>query len=193
MSKNKNVLLIGLTAVILFVGGTSYAIAENLDERGTEQAGTETVTRCSGGADEGVNKVTNDLPTIINEGAFVALANAAIGASVPTGDSDLFQIVFHGEAELENASTSSPGFNNDDRLEIQAVRVGGGGTALLPPIGPISFAGSNDQESHAASWCVRLPAGTWDIRIELRVVDVAPLSTVRAQLDDWELEVRRYN
>jgi len=186
------VLFAGLAAVAMVAATGMPAMAGSDDS-----SSARVTTSLSGGAQKSIFVRTRNSVSFVFEGAFQIVPDSTVGNFiVASNDSDLFTVLFAGEAELRNASVlSSNAFNNDDVLELQARVVNNttGAVINMQPVGPTSFAGSNDQEAHAMQWAIRLGTGSWRFQIIARVRDVSPFSAVSAQLDDWSMTITRFN
>jgi hypothetical protein len=160
----------------------------------------------SGGATEGIRKVTQDAPTTTTSTAFINLAGASTSWFVPALDSDLLNVGFSGECRLINSMLSNA---NQDWVEIRAMlsRVPaliGFPTFMEPYSGaldPMAFCSANGWAMHHANWAARVSGGTtgatYIVQIQYKVTNNAPLANalgvLTAWLDDWKLELAAHN
>jgi len=112
-------------------------------------------------------------------------ANALVG--VPAGQSRLFDARFTAESQCQGANS---GYCS---VRIIATNVATGGSIELNPQSGIDYAFDSDQaggasdlwEGNAMERSIRLPGGTYRIRVQRAVTN----NTVSFRLDDWHLAV----
>jgi hypothetical protein len=159
----------------------------------------------SGGAAEGVRKVTQDSPSSTTSLVYVNLASAAVSWFVPAGDSDLLNVGFSAECRLINSMISS---TNQDWVELRAMISRSpaliGFPTFMEPYDtstPMAFCDANSFAMHHANFARRVAGGTtgatYRVQIQYRVRNNAPLANalgvLRAWLDDWKLELVAYS
>jgi hypothetical protein len=141
----------------------------------------------AGGAQVRVDKRTETAASVTNSTAFVDLPGAAVTVSVPGGQSRLFDASFTAESLCAGPNS---GYCS---LRIVATNVVTGGSVQLNPASGIDYAFDSDQagaaqdlwEGNAMDRSIRLPGGTWRIRVQRAVTN----NTISFRLDDWHLAV----
>jgi hypothetical protein len=180
--------LIVLFALLALIPMGATAVGAAGGENGSQEASGErgagpaplTLTLCDGGAQEAILTNIQDAPATVGEGALVALPSSSVPASATTND-DTITVTLIGEASMS-------GVSGNDRIEVEA-RLDG--VAMEPTPGPVGFHTGSGQDSNAARWCKRVPAGTHTVQIFWHTVDVSPVGTVTGTLDDYTVQVQR--
>jgi hypothetical protein len=154
----------------------------------------------SGGAAEGVRKVTQDAPsTTLSKVLFVNLPGASTSWFVPALDSDLLNVGFTAECRLIRAvGASLPTEWVEIRAELRRVPALAGFPTFMEPydtVSPMAFCDANSYAMHHANWAARVSGGTtgatYTVQIQYKVT--GPTAGIRAWLDDWKLELEAHN
>ncbi len=197
---------ISFAALVLIL--VTLPVVSQQGEDQTVRTDEEGLTRFtfSGGANEGIRKVSQDAPQTTTSTVFINVTGASASWFVPAGDSDLLNAGFSGECRLINSMLSS---TNQDWVEIRAqlsrVPALFGFPTFMEPysgaVDPMAFCSANGWAMHHANWARRVSGGTtgatYTVQIQYKVTNNAPvanaLGVLRAWLDDWKLELAAYN
>jgi hypothetical protein len=141
----------------------------------------------AGGSQVRVDTRTETVANVSGVAAFSDLPGAAVTVSVPAGQSRLFSAGFSAESQC-----SGPG-SGYCSVRIIATNVATGGLVELNPAAGLDYAFDSDEagsgqdlwEGHAMDRSIRLPGGTYRIRVQRRV----NVPGVTFRLDDWHLAV----
>ena len=141
----------------------------------------------AGGSQVRIDTRTETAANVSNVAAYGDLPGAAVTVSVPAGQSRLISAAFTAESQC---SGNGSGYCS---VRIIATNVATGGTVELNPASGLDYAFDSDQggsaqdlwEGHAMDRSIRLPGGTYRIRVQRRVT----VNTVTFRLDDWHLAV----
>lgn len=191
-------------AVLIFLATPLWAQSQGSSQGQSDSGATPAVLAVySGGALEGVRKVTQDASTTITTTAYVNLADAAASWFVPINDSDLLNVGFSAECRLINSANSAA---NQDWVQIRVMisavpAVAGFPTFMEPysdPTSPMAFCSANSYAMHQANWAMRVSGGstgvTYTAQLQWKVTDNAPVTAgLQAWLDDWEFKLEAFN
>lgn len=145
-------------------------------------AAVAVLTASSGGTTVQVQNRAETNPSTTNVAAFTDLPGAVISVTVPAGTTRLIGARFTAESQCTGLT------NRYCSVRIVATPASGGIIELNPQSGidyAFDTAGSDQWEGHALERSIRLPAGTYRVRVQ-RAVNVA--GTV-FRLDDWHFRV----
>jgi hypothetical protein len=154
----------------------------------------------SGGASEGVRKVTQDAPTTTtSKVAFINLPGASASWFVPAGDSDLLNVGFTAECRLiRSVGLSIPSEWVDIRAQLIRTPAAIGFPTFIEPFDTASrmaFCDANSYAMHHANWAARVAGGTtgatYTVQIQFKVTGAT--AGITAWLDDWKLELEAHN
>ena len=207
MARKTKVVAIGVVTAFAVVLISWPLASQTSSEDQNQQPSVEGVTRFvySGGALEGIRKVTEDAPRSTTSTVFTNLAGATTSWFVPVGDSDLLNLGFSAECRLINSMLSNA---NQDWVEIRALLSRSPALAGFPlfmepydTVSPMAFCSANGYAMHHANWAARVTGGTtganYIVQIQFRVANNAPLANalgpLTAWLDDWKLELAAHN
>jgi len=194
-------LLIPVLAVLasaLFAGSTQAA--PPLAARTTQLAADDDhavdapgngLTICNGGAQESNLVRMNDLPSnLVENGAFVALAGAAIAFTTPANDTDQIMVTFSAEARLlgQPLTYAVP-------TDFVQVRVLLDGVPMMPA-NDLTFTTDTGQ-ANSTEACKRVAAAavavTHTVTVEWMIVDQGANNALTGTIDDWTLHVEINN
>jgi hypothetical protein len=195
--------VIALAAVVFFVMAVpgSEAQEASAGQALSDNASPSTLFGYSGGAAEGVRKVTQDAPTTFTSTAFFNLAGASASWVVPTNDTDLLNAGFTAECRLSPGATPTDLDWVEIRALISASPARAGFPTFMEPYDTTSamaFCDSFSYAMHHANWAMRPTAvsvaTTYTVQIQVRVANNAPTTPAQTGwLDDWKLELEAHN
>lgn len=168
LSKKLVVLPLAITAA---TGGTAMAV----------------LTGSTGGSQlQMVNRAESN-PTTVTSTAFTDLPGSSTTIVVPNGTTQLVNARFTAESLCSRANPALGGWCS---TRIIAQRIGGATTELNPVTGTdfaFDSVGTDSYEAHAMERDARLPAGTYNIRVQ----DAVSAAGITYRLDDWHLAVEK--
>jgi hypothetical protein len=130
---------------------------------------------------------TQTVGSTITKGGWKRLNLATLSHTVPLNTTDLFNVTFSAECQLNNNSAN-------DYVRIRVVDSAAG--PMEPYDGNQVFCSADKPATHTGTWARRLGPGVHTLHVELWVVDNLPLNVfpaLTATIDDWTFELVLYN